>query len=178
MSESLFGTVIFLINTLFDLYLVVLCARLILAWQRADYFNPVTRFIIKVTQPIVAPVRRLIPTFKGIEFATLFCIIVIEYIKFILLNLIAFGEVDFIVLLGIALIATLKLILTVFFYAILIGAIMSFLSPGQTPITQVLWQISSPILTPFRRSIPPIGGMDISPIPALILLQVVIRLLP
>src|SRR5690349_867512 len=142
MSESLTSTIIFIISTMFDMYLIVLCARLILAWQRADYFNPIVRFIIKITQSIVATLRMIIPTFKGFEFATLVWLILIEFIKYILLSLIVFGDVDFLVLLLFAFMGTLKLILNVFFYAILIGAIMSFFTPGQAPLSRVLSQIS------------------------------------
>ena len=75
MSGSFNNAAIFLITTLFDLYLIVLAVRLILAWMRANYFNPITRFIISITQPLVAPVRRFLPTYKGFEFATLFWMI-------------------------------------------------------------------------------------------------------
>ena len=176
MPDSLDNIGIYLINTLFDLYLVVLGARLILAWVRANYFNPVTRFIIKITQPIVSPVRRIIPTYWGIEFATLFLMIVFELLKMILISSILLGGVDLSVIFILAVLGCIKMVLTVIFYSILIGAIMSLLSPGHTPVSEVLYQISSPVLKPLRRLIPPIGGIDITPIPALIILQVLIRL--
>lgn len=177
MSDALNSTIIFLIYTLFDLYLVALSVRLILVWERADYINPIFHFIIKITQPIVAPLRRIIPTVKGFEFATLIWMIFIELIKYILLSLLVFGEMDFFILLIYAFMGIIKLVLNVFFYSILISAIMSFLTPGRTPVSDVLEQISLPILTPLRRMIPPVGGFDITPIPALIILQVLIRLL-
>lgn len=177
MSESLNSAGIFLINTLFDLYLLVLCVRLILAWSRANYFNPITRFIIQITQPIISPLRRFIPTYAGIEFATLLCIIGLEILKLILITSLFSNLPDVSVLLLVAVLSSIKLILATFFYAILIGAIMSFLTPGNTPLTQVISQIASPILHPLRRFIPPIGGFDITPIPALIILRLCIMLL-
>ena len=169
---------LYLITTLFDLYLIVLAVRLILAWMRANYFNPITRFIISITQPIVAPVRRFLPTYKGFEFATLFWMIIVELIKITMISVLFLGPLNFTVLLLIALLGAIKMILNVFFYSILIGAIMSFLSPGHTPLTEILNLIGAPILRPLRRIIPPIGGMDITPIPAMIILQVLIRLIP
>ena len=177
MSGSFNNAAIFLITTLFDLYLIVLAVRLILAWMRANYFNPITRFIISITQPLVAPVRRFLPTYKGFEFATLFWMIGFELIKIVIISVLFIGAIDFITILIIAILSSIKMILNVFFYSILIGAIMSFISPQPTPLGEILHLISSPILRPLRRIIPPIGGMDITPIPAMIILQVLIRLL-
>ena len=151
---------LFLVTTLFDLYLLVLVVRLILAYSRANYFNPVTQVIIKLTQPLVAPLRKVIPNYKGIEFATLLLIIVFEIIKILLIR------------------HTLKLILNTFFYAILIQVLLSWIQPGNTPATQLLSQITAPIMRPMHRLVPPIGGMDLSPIPALIILQLLVILLP
>lgn len=168
---------LYLITTVFDLYLIVLAVRLILAWMRANYFNPITRFIISITQPLIAPVRRVLPTYKGFEFATFFWMIIVELIKLSLLSVFFLGPVIFIMIFLIAVLSAIKMILSVFFYSILIGAIMSLLSPQHTPLSEILNLISAPILRPLRRIIPPIGGMDITPIPAMIILQVLIRLI-
>jgi YggT family protein len=168
---------VFLINSLFDLYILVLIVRLILAFAKANYFNPVTQVIIKLTQPLVAPLRRFIPNYRGIEFSTLVLIILFEMLKFLLLSLLTIGMPTFIGLFIFAILDTLKFILKTFFYAILLQAILSWFQPGQSPAIQLLQQISAPILRPFQRMIPPINGIDISAIPALILLQVLIILL-
>lgn len=176
MPDSLSNIELYLINTLFDLYLIVLSVRLILAWVRANYFNPITRFIIKVTQPLVSPVRRILPTYWGFEFSTFFWIVIFELIKILLISMIVSNGFNLSILLIFALLGSIKMILTVFFYAILIGSIMSLLTPGYTPLSEVLMQLSSPILKPLRRLIPSISGIDITPIPALIILQILIRL--
>jgi YggT family protein len=177
MPGSLNNAVLFLINTLFDLYLFVLCIRLILAWSRADYFNPITRIIIQLTQPIIAPLRRLIPNYARIEFSTLFFIIVLEMIKIYLLSLLIMGGAPIAIIFLTAIQAFIRLVLNTFFYAIIVYVILSWISPGYSPLGQVLTQLSSPILRPCQRLIPPIGGLDLSPILALIALQFLMILL-
>src|SRR5580693_7808620 len=91
MYQSLNNTGLFLINSIFDLYLMVLCVRLILAYSRANYFNPITRFVITVTQPIIAPLRRYIPNYHGIEYATLFFILILSIIKYLIISALFFS---------------------------------------------------------------------------------------
>ncbi len=178
MSNHFTEAGLFLIKTVFELYLLVLMIRLILAYVQANYFNPITRFIVKLTQPLVHPLRRLIPNYRRIEFSTLVLIIIFELIKISLLLTITIGLPDGLILISLAFTETLKLLLQTFFYAILLQALMSWFQPGETPATQLLRQVSSPILYPLQRLIPPVGGFDISPIPALLLLQLFIILLP
>lgn len=178
MSSHFSEAGLFLIKTLFDLYLLILMVRLILAYVQANYFNPITRFIVKLTQPLVAPLRRVIPNYRRIEFSTLVLIIIFELIKISLLFLLTVGLPNILLLIPLSIIEALKLLLQTFFYAILLQAIMSWFQPGETPATQLLKQISSPILYPLQRIIPPISGFDITPIPALLLLQLLIIILP
>jgi YggT family protein len=177
MPGSLNNALLFLINTIFDLYLLVLCIRLILAWARADYFNPITHVVIQITQPVIAPLRRLIPNYARIEFSTLIFIIFVEIIKIYLLSLLLMGGAPIPAIILTALEAFIRLLLNTFFYAILLHVIMSWISPGHTPLGQVLTQLSSPILRPCQRIIPPLGGLDLSPVFAMIGLQFLIILL-
>lgn len=178
MTNSLNTAALFLINTLFDLYLVVLMARMILAWVHADYYNPITQVIIKLTQPVISPLRRALPNFKGIELSTLIVILSLEVIKFFLIGLVTFGlPSNFFGLFILAGADTIKLLLNTFFYAIVLLAILSWVQQGYSPVARVLMQMASPIMRPFQRLIPPIGGFDLSPIPAMIFLQLLIILL-
>ncbi len=178
MSDSLTRAGMFLIGTLFNLYILVLVLRLILAFARANYFNPLTQFIIKLTQPLVAPLRRVIPNYRGIEFSTLLLIIVFEMLKITLLSMLYAGLPQIAAVILLAFLDTIKIILNTFFYAILLQALLSWFQPGFSPAGQVLEQITSPILTPVKRILPPVNGIDFSPIPAMILLQVLIIMLP
>jgi YggT family protein len=177
MLTSLNTAGFFLINTVFDLYLFILSIRLLLAWVRAEHFNPISHFIIKLTQPIIVPLRRIIPNRGNAELATLSFIIFLEIIKFLLLGLFSLEAPDFLTLLLLAINGTIKLILNTFFYAILFQAILSWIQPGYSPLAQILAQISAPLLRPLQRLVPPVAGFDISAIPALIILQLLIILL-
>jgi len=178
MYGNLTNTGLFLISTLFDLYILVLIIRLLLAFAGANYFNPVTQVIIKLTQNLVTPMRHVLPTYRGIEFSTLALIILFEMIKIFLLSLLVMGVPGILIVFISALLATVKFILNTYFYAILLQAILSWFQPGYSPAGQLLQQITTPILQPFKRIIPPINGIDITPIPAMIILQMLIMLLP
>lgn len=171
MSGSISDAALFLITTLFDLYLFVLGARLLLAWVRADYFNPITRFIIRMTDPVITPLRRYIPNRRNLEISTLVFILFLEIIKLSLVSLLFDSMPPVTTLLLLTVASTIKLILSTFFYAILFYAILSWVQPGYSPVGQLLSQLSSPILRPLQRAIPPVAGFDLTPLFALILLQ-------
>lgn len=177
MSGSLNDAGLFLVTTLFDLYLFVLCGRLLLAWVRADYFNPVTRFVIKLTDPVITRLRRILPNRRNLEISTLVFILFLEIIKLLLVSLLFDTMPNATALLFLTLAGTLKLILSTFFYAILFHAILSWVQPGYSPVGQLLSQLSSPILRPLQRAIPPVAGFDLTPLFALIILQLVMILL-
>jgi YggT family protein len=177
MPGSLNNALLFLINSIFDLYLFILAVRLILAWSRADYFNPITRVVIQVTQPVIAPLRRVIPNYARIEFSTLVFMIFLEIVKISVISLLVMGGAPVVAVIITALVEFTRLILNTFFYAILVHVIMSWVSPGYSPLGQVLTQLSSPILRPCQRLIPPLGGLDLSPVIAMLGLQFVMILL-
>lgn len=156
---------IFLIDILLHLYITVLMLRLILQWVRADFYNPVSQFIIKITDPPVKPLRRIIPGFFGIDMATLLLVIMFTVIKVTLVH--GFLSIEIIILS--TFIETIDLMLSVFLYAIIIQAILSWLNPDPyNPIVGLLQSITWPVLKHFRNLIPAISGFDISPMVAII----------
>jgi YggT family protein len=167
---------LFLINTLFDLYLFVFIMRIILVYTGANYFNPFTQFIVKLTDFLVVPLRRLIPNMGRIETSSILLILILEILKFYLVSSLSFGNPNVIGIIILALSDMLKLLIMTFFYAIILQAILSWIQP-YAPINRILHQITAPIMRPLQRIIPPVGGFDISPIPALIGLQLLIILL-
>lgn len=170
MSDTLRAALLFLIDTLFNLYLFILVVRIILAWVRSDYFNPITQFVVKMTDFMVKPLRTIIPNIKQFETATFVLVIVIEMIKFMLTAWISYGFPNVWGLPILAVGDTLYLILKTFTYAIIFEVILSFLQP-RSPLAQTLYRFNSPVMQPLRRIIPTIGGLDITPIPAILLLQ-------
>ncbi len=159
----------FLIDILFQMYALVLLLRVILQWSRADFYNPVSQFIVKVTNPVVKPARRIIPGFWGIDMATVVVVLAITAIKLLLVYALAGYSIGVLPLLLAALMDTVQLLLNIFLYAIIIQALLSWINPDPyNPMMILLDSITRPVLGPFQRLIPPMGGFDISPIFAII----------
>lgn len=176
MPDSIRGALLFLITVLFNLYLFILMIRVILVYVRADYFNPVTQFVTKLTQFIVNPLRKILPTVGQLELSSLVLIFVLEIIKYFLLLMLTFGLPNFLGLILLAFADSLKILFDTFFYAILLQVILSWVQP-YSPLNTVLYQFVTPIMRPLQRLIPPVGGFDITPIPALIGLQLLAMLI-
>jgi len=162
----------FLIDILLHLYTLVLLLRLLLQWVKADFYNPVSQFIVKITNPVVIPVRRIIPGFGGIDMASLLLVLLITAVKLslvALINGVPAGDISALGLLLKTLLDTVDLVLNVFLFAIFIQAILSWVNPDPfSPPMQLLGSLTWPVLRPFRKLIPPMGGFDISPIFAII----------
>ncbi len=177
MINPLHTASLFLVNTIFDLYLLILVVRIILVYAGLNYFDPITQFIVKCTDFLVKPLRRrLLPTIGGFELASIVWVIIIASVKFILISLLSIGIPNMVGILILAIADLFKLVLQTFFYAIILQAILSWFQP-YSPLTRSLSQITAPVMRPFRRLIPLINGIDISPIPALIVLQLLSILL-
>ena len=177
MHENFTSALFFVVKAPLELYAIILLSRFILAYEQANYFNPIIRLIIRLTQPLVAPLRRIIPNYRRIEFSTFVWVLIIELIKVTLLSALTIGVLPILLLIQVALVDAVKSLLKIFFYAILLQAIVSWFQPGETPATQILRQLSAPVLRPLQRIIPPLGGFDITPIPALLILQLLIILI-
>ncbi len=165
---------VFIISTLFHLYAFALALRFILQWVRADFYNPLSQFIVKITKPVVNPARRLIPGYKGLDLGTLLvCYLVLALSQAIVQSLSGYT----LTVMSVTIMAITELVsmmINVFFYAILVQALISWINPhGHNPIAQVLVSVTAPVLRPVQKFIPPLGGMDISPLFAMIGLKVI-----
>lgn len=166
----------FLISTVFQLYLFILAVRVLLAYAGANYFDPLTQFITRCTDKLVKPVRSIIPNTAGIEISTLLIIYILCCVKILLLAAISSLAIAPLSIALIALAEMITLFIQTLMYAIVVQALMSFVQPNSS-FSYILYKITLPILRPIQRVCPTVGGMDISPIPALILLQLLIILL-
>lgn len=155
-----------LVHTFFQLYLLALMLRFLLQWVRADFYNPISQFIVKVTSPLLNPLRRLIPGFGGIDLASLLLIIVTQIVATTALILIrGYAIPNPLFLLIWAVLGTLGLLINIYFFAILASIIISWIAPGNYhPAVLLLNQLTEPVMRPFRNLIPPLGGLDLSPI--------------
>jgi YggT family protein len=168
MQEALY----FIIKTIAQLYLLVMLLRFWLPMFRADFRNPLAQGILRITSPLVVPLRRLLPAIGRIDTATILVAFAIQYLTILVLLAIGGHIVSTMPILLTTLIELAILSLNLFFFVILIKIILSWVAPTTyNYATALLTTLAEPVLRPFRRIIPPIGGLDISPIFAIILLQ-------
>lgn len=166
------ASAIFLIQTVFGLYILAVMLRLILQWLRADFYNPVSQFIVKVTNPPLKPLRRIIPGWGGIDLASVLLLIVLQMAELYLINIALGRAVGPTTLFVVAVSELLSLVINVFIGAILIQVILSWVAPGSyNPLIGLVHRIAEPVLMPARRIIPPFSGIDLSPLLALVVLQ-------
>jgi len=174
------NALVFLISTLVNLYLVALLLRILLQRQRVDFSNPLVQFVITVTNPLVIPVRRYVPPIYGIDTASVLVALVIKTLSlWLLLSMICIANPDAMQLIGTAVLGLVRLTLNLYFFLILAYVILSWVSTGgYNPAAALLNGVVEPLLAPFRRWIPSIGGLDLSPLIAIIAIQFIMLLMP
>ncbi|WP_027896747.1 YggT family protein [Zestomonas thermotolerans] len=168
----------YIIQALGSFYLLIVLLRFILQLVRADFYNPLSQFVVRATQPLLKPLRRLIPGFAGLDFASLVLAVLVQLLLMVATLLLAgFNPVGYLLqLLVWSVIGVTSLFLKVFFFALIISVILSWVAPGSyNPAAQLVNQICEPLLAPFRRLLPNLGGLDISPIFAFIAINLVDR---
>lgn len=176
--SGLIEALVYIIQTLGSLYLLVVLLRFILQLVRADFYNPLSQFTVKATQPLLKPLRKIIPGFAGLDLASLVLALIVQLLLMAVVLLIAGVNPLSVggILLVWAVIALTSLFLKIFFFAMIISVILSWVAPGSyNPGAQLINQICEPVLAPFRRLIPNLGGLDISPIFAFMALHLIDR---
>ncbi len=164
-----------LINGLGTFYAGVVFTRFMLQLVRADFYNPFSQFMVKATNPLLVPLRRIIPGIKGLDVAALVLMLLVIALKIALLTFVKYGMVPNVVIFAVLLVRdTASLLISYFSFMIVVMAISSWVNPGgYHPVTAVLYQICEPLLAPFRKIIPPMGGLDLTPMVVLLLLQAI-----
>ena len=157
---------LFLVQSIGTFYLMLVILRLLLQVARADFYNPITQFIVKATHPPLAPLRRVIPPLGRLDMATVVLALLVQWIV-IQISLVMFGTgvVSPLPLLSWGLLGILSLILKIYLYGLLAVIILSWVAPHSNhPAINLVRQLLEPVSEPFRRIIPAIGGLDLSPI--------------
>lgn len=167
------GGLIHIIRLVIDLYATVILVRLLLQLVQADFFNPISQTIFKVTAPIVEPLHKIFPTFGKFNTAALAAAILVKWSFFI----IWFGfqsalPGQLVPLLLVAAVSLIGTLIQIYFYGILIVAISSWVGTTNHPTVRLVNQVIDPYMKPFRSVIPPIGMIDISPMVAILVLMV------
>jgi YggT family protein len=179
MGPNVNNALYFLINTLFELYLWLLILRIMLQVVRGDFFNPISQLVWKLTQPPVAPLAAVVPRFRGVDLPAVIVLLVIAYIHvevawWLQSRNFGMGYTAYSSLLKLVV-----LTLNLYTFTVFVQAVLSWIGPGvNNPAGSVLWSLNEPLLRPVRRLIPPISGLDLSPLLLILALQFVSRVVP
>ena len=156
----------FLIHVLFTMYIYAVIVRMLLGLTRADFYNPFSQFILTVTNPVLIPLRKFIPSIRGFDTAAIVLILVLKFVELVLRSFLIGKQVLLSSLILPTILGVLHQVLNVYIFAIIILVIISWVSPqmhGQSnPITPILRSITEPLIRPARKLIPPVGIFDLS----------------
>jgi len=174
MNEALY----FILNTLLTLVVVVFLLRVLMPLVRADFRNPVGEAVLKITNPLVLPLRRVLRPGRRVDAASIVALLIVQFAKTIVLLLVRGAALRPDTVLVAGLFGLVILVIQFYFYAVLVYALMSwFGGASYSPVGLVVGRMVEPLLAPFRRIIPPIGGLDLSALFLMIALQAVLILL-
>ena len=164
--------IIYLLRFVFDALLMILIMRFWLQWVKADFYNPLSQFIVKVSNPLVVPLRRIIPGLGGLDLATILVAYIVATLKFFVLAALA-GESLGLLSFYIGLLVLLKQAGFLLFVIMIIMAVMSWVVQGYNPTLAIMHQLTEPFLNPIRRIMPNLGGLDLSMIVAFLAMNVI-----
>jgi len=168
----------YLVSTLFDLYIVAVILRLLLQWVRADFYNPLSQFLVRVTNPLLVPVRRVVPSIGRLDTASVVLALGLETVGLWLVSAINSISVSWSQLFLLAITKLLMAVLWLYFFLILAAVVLSWAGArARHPIIPLVFQLTEPVLRPFRKLVPPIAGIDLSPLFAIIAIRFLIHLL-
>ncbi|MCU7946821.1 MAG: YggT family protein [Candidatus Thiodiazotropha sp. (ex Cardiolucina cf. quadrata)] len=163
-SNYLTNPLVFLVQTLFGLYILAVLLRFLLQLGRADFYNPISQFLVKVTNPPLKILRRIIPGIGGIDLSSIILAWLLKAIEILLILVISGGAVNLLGPIVWALPELVELMINIYLFAILIQVILSWVSPGSyNPASALLYSITGPVMRPAQKLLPPTGGIDLSP---------------
>lgn len=162
-----------IINTLAGLYLLLVVLRFLLQLVRADFYNPISQFIVKATNPPLIPMRKIIPGFGGVDVSSLVLAVLVQAIAIVLILLLNNFPLPVPKILIWSVVGVLSLLLKVYFWGLLVTVIASWIAPNSyNPALILINQILEPAMKPIRKLLPDMGGIDISPIIMFLTIQV------
>ncbi len=170
LGQYLNDPLVFLVETIFGLYVTVVLLRFLFQLFSVDFYNPISQLIVEITNPPLRILRRIAPGRGKIDISSIILMLAVQYVSFTLITLIVGAKLLPVALLMFSAIEIINHMFNIFIFSIIILAVFSWLSsPYQySPITQILAQLTRPVMRPARRLIPPMSGIDLSPMLALI----------
>lgn len=164
--------IIFLIDTLFSLYILAVLLRFLLQWGGADFYNPISQFLVRVTHPPLRILRRFVPSIGKIDTSALILILTLQMLADFSILLLKGVTINIGALTILAITQLISLLINVFVFAVFARAILSWMNPGAfNAASSILTTLTEPLLDICRKVIPDLGGIDLSPLAALLLLQ-------
>lgn len=165
---------VYLVYVFFSLYLLAMLLRFLLQLVRADFYNPISQTLVKLTNPLVIPLRRVIPGYAGIDFSSLLLALLLQIVMVALLVFLKAGALlGPLPLLLVGLVGLAAYLVQIYFFMILAMIILSWIAPGgNSPVLYLLHQLTEPVMAPFRKILPPMGGLDLSPIFVFIVINI------
>ena len=157
-------------NTIAGLYLLFVVARFLLQVAKADFYNPLSQAVFRATDPLVRVLRSFVPGYKGVDFSSLILAFIVQFLAISVTILLYGGDIPSVgFIITWSFIGVLNFIILFYYYALIASIVMSFVmmfsgNMNPHPILLLVWQITEPIMAPFRKVIPPMGGLDFSPI--------------
>jgi YggT family protein len=169
----------FIIETLLSLALFVVLARLLLQWTRADFRNPICQAIVRITNPLILPLRRVLPPIGKLDTASVIAVLLVATVDVAcIFALHGIGIPGPLTWLKVVLTEIAHTLLWTYLYAIFLYAILSLIAPGgYSPLQSVLTTLCEPVLRPVRRLIPAVAGLDLSPMWAIIVIYAILILI-
>ena len=178
MNGSGTNALTYLVGTLIDLYIAAVLIRLLLQWVRADFYNPVCQFLVKVTDPVIVPLRRVIPSIRRLDTASVLLILALEIFSVWIASRISSSPLNFEQVVLFSLMKLAATLLMTYFFLIIASVILSWVGARMRhPVVPLVYQLTEPVLLPFRKIIPSIAGIDLSPLFALIAIRFLLLLI-
>lgn len=177
---ALIEIAIYILQTILSFYLLAVLLRFLLQLVKADFYNPISQFILRATNPPMKPLRKIIPSVAGVDIAALVLALALQMLA-IVLALLIYGmpAPNVLLLLVWSLVGLAGMLVNFYFFALIATIILSWIAPGSyNPAVALINKLTEPIMTPFRRILPPMGGLDLSPILVFVtinILQIMLR---
>ncbi|MDO9270236.1 MAG: YggT family protein [Methylobacter sp.] len=171
-SSYMTDPAIFIIDSLFSLYILAVLLRFLLQWCGADFYNPISQFLVKATHPPLKLLRRFVPSIGKIDTSSLVLVFGLQMLADFSILLLKGVAISIGALTILSLTQLVSLLINIFIYAVFARAILSWINPGTfNAASSILHSLTEPVLNLCRKFIPDLGGIDLSPLAALMLLQ-------
>lgn len=165
---------ILILRTLGELYIFILLLRVVLQATKADYYNPISQGVVRITQPVLNPLQKVLPKLLGTDISPVIFSIVLKAILLYAIYALSSQLIPIVSLSIYALVGVLNTFLDIIFYAVMGSVILSWIAPDSPhPAPQLIMQITQPIYRFIGKAIPPMGGFDLSPIVIFIAIQLI-----